>query len=351
MSAGESVERARELAALSADRARAANKVSIFGVTCTANRRNPPLFFSGMRDTADSAGVSAVLGEARWGLPVVQAVDGIVDFILLDIEGKTQGWAEVTRQILSGSWKSRLLTYHPNDLTARAADALLAQLGVHPGERPVAVVGAGHVGARIAQRLVERGHAVRLWRRDASALRATVEAVNSLRGPHAAGRAMAATSVAEAAAGARAVLGCAAGMAVLGPEAIQGLADDAIVLDVGNGTVAPEAIAAAAARGLTLLCLNFRSAYEGEVAILLRTRDLVERQIGRRRIGEVTVISGGVLGRRGDVIVDNYARPTQIYGIADGKGDVVIPMEAPEWQSVLGAVREEIGRGTRKGTA
>ncbi len=350
MNSGESVDRARELARLSADRARSAGKVSIFGLTCTANLRNPPLFYSGMRDTAESAGYSAVLGEARWGLPVVQAVNGIVDFILLDVEGKTKGWSEEAQKILAGSWKSRILTYHPNDLTARAADALLAQLGVQLGKGPVAILGAGHLGGRIAQRLVERGHVVKLWRRNSAALASMCDAINILKSAHAAGRVEAAATASAAAAGARAVLGCAAGMPVISAEVIQGLPDDAVLVDIGNGTIAPDAIASATSRGLKMLCLNFRSAYEGEVTMLLRTRDLVERHVGRRRVGEATLISGGVLGNRGDVIVDNYARPTQIFGIADGRGDVVIPMEAPEWQSTLGAARDEIRRMKEKGT-
>jgi hypothetical protein len=348
MSTGERVERARELARLAAERARASGKLSVFGLTCSANLRNPGLFYSGMRDTAETAGYSAILREARWGAPVAREVDGEVDVILVDVEGKVEGWSETVLEILKGVRRSEVLTYHPNDLTARAADALLAQLGVTVADCPLAVLGAGHVGTRIAQRLVERGHRVRLWRRDLKALESVCEAVNALRSPHAAGEAEPAATATAACSGARVVLGCAAGMAVVSEEIVKGLQDDAILIDVGNGTISPEAIAAAAARGLTMLCLNFRSAYDGEMMMLLRTRDLVEHQIGRRSVGAATLISGGVLGRRGDVIVDNCSRPTQIFGIADGKGDVVIPMEAPEWQSVLGVVREEIRRGGSK---
>jgi hypothetical protein len=345
MSTGERVERARELAREAAERARASGKLSVFGLTCSANLRNPGLFYSGMRDTAETAGYSAILREARWGAPVAREVDGEVDVILVDVEGKVEGWAGAVREILKEIRKSKVLTYHPNDLTARAADALLAQLDLTDTERPVAVLGAGHVGSRIAQRLVERGHRVRLWRRNARSLQSVCEAVNALRSPHAVGEAEAADTPMAACSGARVVLGCSTGMAVVTEDIVKSLVGDAMLIDVGNGTISPEAIDAAAARGLTILCLNFRSAYDGELTMLLRTRDLVERQIGRRIVGAATLISGGVLGRRGDVIVDNFKHPTQIFGIADGKGDVVIPMEGGEWQPALGAAREEIRRG------
>ena len=32
------------------------------------------------------------------------------------------------------------------------------------------------------------------------------------------------------------------------------------------------------------------------------------------------IVSGGFIGKKGDVVVDNYLKPTQILGIADGSG-------------------------------
>jgi hypothetical protein len=344
VSASGDLSKALELARGCSERARGAGKHSLFGITCTANRRNPPLFFSGSRDTAETAGVSAILGDAALGPPLADLVDGMVDLILIDAEPKLAGWPEALSSMLAKRRQSRVLTYHPNDLTARATDALLAELGSLPSKGPVAILGAGHVGVRIAQRLAERGHVVRLWRRDTKALEAQAAAVNALRGPAAVGRAEACADVEAACRGAAAVLGCAAGMPVVTEAVIRGLGPGALLIDVGNGTFDAGAVEAAHARGLTLLCVNIRDFYEGDVASLLRVQDLVGRRIARRTVGAATLISGGILGRRGEVIVDDAARPSQIYGIADGRGDVVIPMDAPEWGAVLRDARRELQR-------
>ena len=42
---------------------------------------------------------------------------------------------------------------------------------------------------------------------------------------------------------------------------------------------------------------------------------------GRKKIKKIFIVSGGQLGKKKDIIVDNVNKPQCIYGIADGKGD------------------------------
>ena len=41
----------------------------------------------------------------------------------------------------------------------------------------------------------------------------------------------------------------------------------------------------------------------------------------RKKIKNNFIVSGGQLGKKKDIIVDNINNPQYIYGIADGKGD------------------------------
>lgn len=343
MAGNDIVRQAVRLAEEVAVRARSSGKSSLFGLTCTANQHNSPVYFSVTRDTKETAGCSAVFRDTALGPAITEAVDGLVDYLLVDVEPKIEGWTKLVSRVLRTAQKSAVLTYAPNDLTALAVDALIAQLGVSPDGRPLAIIGAGHVGGRIAQRLVERGHLVRLWRRNPASLTAVCGGVNALRSALTLGIAMAASDAESACIGARLVIGCTPGTAVITEQMVQHLPSDAIILDVGNGTLTPEAIARSGSLRLKVLCCDFRAAYEAAVAMLLRTAQHVSDS-GRRQIGEATLISGGVLGRRGDILVDNYAHPTQIIGVADGHGDVIVEIDSPEWQSALVSARREISR-------
>ncbi len=51
--------------------------------------------------------------------------------------------------------------------------------------------------------------------------------------------------------------------------------------------------------------------------------------LGRRCVdGQFWFISRGLLGARGDVLVDSISRPTRVLGICDGGGDVMYGEEA-----------------------
>ena len=45
--------------------------------------------------------------------------------------------------------------------------------------------------------------------------------------------------------------------------------------------------------------------------------------MGSKKIHGEKIVSGGLIGDKNDIIVDNFNNPKIIYGIADGKGDFI----------------------------
>ena len=45
--------------------------------------------------------------------------------------------------------------------------------------------------------------------------------------------------------------------------------------------------------------------------------------MGRRCFRGENLVSGGFLGRKNEIVVDNVRNPKMVYGIADGRGDFV----------------------------
>ena len=54
----------------------------------------------------------------------------------------------------------------------------------------------------------------------------------------------------------------------------------------------------------------------------------------RRRIVGEAIVSGGLLGRKGEVIVDNIQDPKIIYGISNGQGDFIRRLTDRHQQSI-----------------
>jgi hypothetical protein len=98
------------------------------------------------------------------------------------------------------------------------------------------------------------------------------------------------------------------------------LKSNSIVFDASLGAVMPEAIEWAAEHGIRVVRPDMRAALTGELSSLLGTTEIASQLLGKGEIGGVPIVAGGLVGRRGDVVVDSIASPTRVVGIADGTG-------------------------------
>ena len=48
---------------------------------------------------------------------------------------------------------------------------------------------------------------------------------------------------------------------------------------------------------------------------------MVEKRMGRKFFNDEPIVAGGLMGDRGDIVVDSVHEPKMVYGIADGGGD------------------------------
>ena len=57
---------------------------------------------------------------------------------------------------------------------------------------------------------------------------------------------------------------------------------------------------------------------------LLQLKKLINNKTGRKLLTDnIYVISGGIYGRLEDIVVDNFDAPQIIYGMADGRGQIL----------------------------
>ena len=66
-----------------------------------------------------------------------------------------------------------------------------------------------------------------------------------------------------------------------------------------------------------------RAAVASVILRLMETEDLLKNVMGKAQLKDITLISGGIMGAMGDVVVDNVNDPSSVLGIADGCGSFV----------------------------
>jgi hypothetical protein len=71
-----------------------------------------------------------------------------------------------------------------------------------------------------------------------------------------------------------------------------------------------------------LLRPDMRSAIAGEILHQISNYNLVKNDMKRETFQGHKVISGGLIGKYGEVVLDSVSSPTQVIGIAEGNGKV-----------------------------
>ena len=289
----------------------------------TTNVNNPPLLVGSTRMAEGALAGNLILRDATLLPALVDRFEDVVSVFFVDCEVKAEiDLAAAARRAIA---PQKLHFFKPNDFTVEAADEWIAQrmpdlIGVR-----TAVVGAGNVGAKLALRLAERGCEVRLMGLRAASLEATVRGLNAIK--RGAGSIVATTDIGAACVDARLVVGCTPGTPAVDAAALT-VAGDVLLLDVGNGCFAPEVIDAAQRRGLMIEVLSPTAGWEGFVRRYSATREL-QQGLGRRQLDNgVWIVSRGVMGSAGDVLVDDVSRPGRIIGICNGMGDLLYGEEA-----------------------
>lgn len=298
----------------------------------TAKQLNLQTYLIPKRVTPLMLTCGAIVYSECDAIALAKAVDGKVDVVLVDAEKKiadadssTGAPGNIERAVRENINHSKLWTFKGNDISVDAADAFLVRLyennlaGI--GGKKVSIIGCGNLGSKLALKLVERGAHVFITRRRHQLLDQIVAALNVIKPIHTTSKVRGCYDNLEACLNADIVIGASQGHVVITEDMVDCLPDDAVLLDIGKGTIEKAAIAKAIRRGIRVYRLDVSCAMAGVISKLLMLDILYGDSMGRREIDGKFYVSGGVMGHHGDIVVDSFENPTIVYGIADGVGD------------------------------
>lgn len=290
-------------------------------VGTTARAGNPPLVIAPVRESRDFISCSFIIQNAAQLAEICSFADGKADYLFIDAESKSQDAACYVSLACSIAQKSTVKTYKGNDITALACDLLISSLLPDVSGARAAIIGAGNLGSKAALALAERGASVSICRRDDKG-QLLAEALNGICSKYAQGRIVAASNPMDAAEGARILIGFTQGYPVISAGMIRSLSPQALIIDGGIGTLHEEAVHEANALGHLLYRLDVRIAFAHIVDSILSTEHFIANTSGRVQRDGNCYVAGGVIGMKGDIVVDSISSPKVVIGIADGKGGV-----------------------------
>lgn len=322
-------------------KAKTTKRLALFSIANTANINNAPLLFPAIRETKEVVCGNVLVTSLEQVKKIIPRVDGVVDIVLVDAETKLPGLEDVETWVRQNLKKSKLFTFKPNDLTVAALDSLLAHVASPLRGKKIAIIGTGNIGSKVALKLVERGVNVVVTRRDEKILKRITEGLNAIKPKYEKAKVTYVLDPLKASLDADILLGVTPGVAAITNEMIQGMKPSGLVVDVGNGTIFPEAVALAQQLGIKVLCLFMKPGFDGALQTIFQTENSVQK-IKKQQVDSFAMISGGFMGQEGDIIVDDVKNPTRVLAIADGRGDVLADIKDPRFQKNITKVEQLI---------
>ncbi len=279
-----------------------------------------------LRETGELIFAGVIVRDVETAEEVARWVDGNVDYVFVDDEKKIRSIyygpddvGNIEKSVRGVISTSTLLTYKGNDLTVEAVDMLIGSIVGEVSGKKVALIGMGNLGSKVALKLVERGVHISAFRRNKQTLDTIVAGLNEIKPADTHARITAAESIAHACANADFIIGTTNEKSVIAMADVQSAKPAALLIDVGKGCFAQEVTDDPS-----------RIVYRVDVSIvqkqaflaLVHTKSHYSKQPGRRSIpeAEAVLVSIGVFGRKGEVIVDDIEHPTSIIGISAGDG-------------------------------
>jgi len=250
-------------------------------------------------------------------------IDGKVDFIFVDVEKKQNFVNDLENALRKVVKKSEVFSIKLNDMTVDAADALISQFFGNVYGKKVAILGVGNLGSKIAIKMVERGANVSISRRDVEKARKIADGINIIKNKYSKSVVTAFSDNYEASKGSDVVIGCTPRTPVITKKMVANMKQGSCIIDVGIGTIFPDAIELANKRGIDILRLDMRSGFSGGITTVIETDEMLKNITGKRDISGVNIVAGGYIGKKGDIIVDRISNPTKIIGVADGVGGIL----------------------------
>lgn len=305
-------------------KAHESNRLALAIIGSTARHNNPPFIIGPARESQTFVACFYIVPEREHVKAICEYADGKVDYIFIDAEAKNAESGDFLTVAKACVLQSEIKAYKGNDITSLACDLLINELVPELKQKKVSIIGAGNLGSKLALTLAERGADVYISRRDQQGA-IIAQALNAILPRYSTGRIYNENNIAESVKNADILIGFTQRLPVIDEAAVTTLAKHALIVDGGIGTVKEAAIATAKRLAITIIRLDVRIAFSYVIDAMLNTEYFMRHIAGTRVIDGKSYVAGGMIGEKNDIVVADIRKPSEIVGIADGKGGMLPP--------------------------
>ncbi len=251
-----------------------------------------------------------------------ERLDGVVDIVLVDVEAKQSlDLMGIATQYVQ---HSSIVAYKPNDASVEAADLLVRQhFKDQLNGKTILILGAGNISAKLALRLCERNASIKMLSRNYSKASTVADGLNAILPKYSRSAIKAIESLSNQPLF-DGLVSFVAADGVAQEEMAYLVKRGGIAIDGGINNLSPGFLKASGENGVICNRMDVRLGFV--YSLLSSSPDVSNFYMnvrGERFDDNIRLLAGGIIGNRGDIIVDRIQQPTQIVGMANGVGGVL----------------------------
>lgn len=297
-------------------------KQTVFTINISAKSDDINVVYPSIQESSSYLMANCEMTDKSEIIEVCKIADGI-DFILVDDEKKMPHLFDISKDVRKVVKNSIVLTYKDNNAWVQGIDNFAASYFGDLFGVKIGIEGINDVSTKLALSLAERGAKVFILDRNADFEK--IKSVNKVKISSSPFDIKEAKDENELGERAVALIGFDRKYPI-DESMVKNMNKKGMIIDAIFGSVEWEAINYAKKHGIQVWRTDMRAAMAGEVTTVLRTYNMM-KNIGKKYIGGIPVVSGGYIGDTGDVVVDSILNPTEVIGIADGKGNIMYDKE------------------------
>ena len=331
------------------------NQIVFYSISSVSSNNKINPYTTPIRLSGNKLIAGCVVGSQIEALIAANYVEKSIDYLLLDVEkkipiqnipdeeiflefnlnkslyienSKTASGVEfgnISSAVKKTFPSEKIISYKPNDLTVESVWFFLSYKFGNFANLKVAIIGSGNIGFKLALKLVESGSCVNIYRRDKVLGLQLANIINSIKPNNTIANVEYCEDPVRACTLCDVVIGTGkTDVQIINKSMVAVMMKKGTLVDCGKGNITEEAINYCYELGLEIYRTDVTSGIISFVDKATSIKKLINNKTGRKLLKkDIHVISGGVYGKLGDIIVDNFDKPQVIHGMADGRGKLL----------------------------
>ena len=305
------------------------NKKKCFIISNTSKKFNKSFYLTPIRESKKAFYCGAVVFENKISEEIAKKIDGRVDYVYVDLEKKISNKKDklvnTERSVKENIKYSIIKNYKSNDITVNSTETLINDYFSNDfrgiGGKKILIIGVGNIGSKIALRLVESGANVSLIRRNQRKAKTICKALNLIKPKYTKANCKIVRLKELNLSKFDVVIGCSNSEFKIYRKKIK-FNKHQIVIDVGKGVFTKGIVTALNKINKPIFRIDIESMLSSFIDSTIKTEFFLQGNF-IKKYKNFNLVKKGILGKKGDIVVDNVDKPKKIIGICNNDGSLL----------------------------